>query len=75
MSAAQKAAVAIAQVVGVYVPMLAGSVILEQKLIPLSFLVIKDKVEMETKWMIEHNKNGKPKPLAANEMPSAPKSG
>ncbi|KAI5271612.1 hypothetical protein E4T47_05069 [Aureobasidium subglaciale] len=68
MPAAQKAAVAIAQVVGVCVPMLAGSVILEQK-------VIKDKVEMESKWMVEHNKNGKPKPLAANEKPSAPKSG
>ncbi|KAI5200440.1 hypothetical protein E4T42_04728 [Aureobasidium subglaciale] len=68
MPAAQKAAVAIVQVVGVYVPMLAGSVILEQK-------VIKEKVEMETKWLIDHNKNGKPKPLAANELPSAPKSG
>ncbi|KAI5199445.1 hypothetical protein E4T39_06263 [Aureobasidium subglaciale] len=69
MPAAQKAAVAIVKVVGVYVPMVVGTIILEQK-------VVKEMIEMENKWCMEHNKaHVKPKALPANEMPSAPKIG
>ncbi|KAI4854650.1 hypothetical protein E4T44_00018 [Aureobasidium sp. EXF-8845] len=72
MPATMKAAAAAARAFAggaVSLPLLAGSVALEQK-------IIQEKAEMEAKWLKEHDGAGKKpttKELAAHEMPSAPK--